>query len=349
MYDNKIEFRYEMPFFKGAAMDSPKTRPSWEFKWRFVAICAVLIIMVALILVVVAVSTDFLQTPEEGQIPPIVWLLLAGVFLITLIVTLSNVIKIMYALQDNTVKLEIMSEALRKNQSVLAEINQVTHLSEAAKAIVFHDSDRQFLIETVLDKLEHKDIDGANEIIDGIANYQGYEELSEHLRTEADKHRGATDQERIEQTIAAIEKLIESCQWIIASTRIEKLISAYPDSKEAKVMRPKLIAKKEERKRVLLNAWDDAVKRHATDRSLEILTELDLYLTPEEGLALQEAARDVFKDKLHNLGIQFSLAVSGEQWDKAIQVGQEIISDFPNSRMSGEIRERMDVLKQRVR
>jgi phage terminase small subunit len=304
--------------------------------------------MATLVLVVVAVSTDFLETSEEGQIPAIVWLLLAGVFLIAIIATLSNVIKIMYALQDNSTKLEIMSEALRKNQSVLEEINQSTHLSEAAKAILFHDSDRQFLIETVLDKLEHQDIDGAYEIIDGLAHYQGYEELSEHLRNEAEKHRGATDQERIEQAKIAIEKLFVSFQWAKASTRIEKLISAYPDSEEAKVLRMSLIDKKEERKKVLLNAWDDAVKRHATDRSLEILKELDLYLTHEEGLALQEAARDVFKDKLHNLGIQFSLAVSGEQWDKAIQVGQEIMRDFPNSRMSEEIRERMDVLKQRV-
>ena len=241
-----------------------------------------------------------------------------------------------------------MSEALKKNQSVLAQINQVAHLSEAAKAILFHDSDRQFLIETVLDKLEHQDIDGAYEIIDGLALREGYEELSEHLRTEAEKHRGATDQERIEQAKATIEKLFESCQWVIASTRIEKLISAYPDSEEAKVMRPRLIEKKGEHKKVLLNAWDDAVRRRATDRCLEILKELDLYLTPEEGLALQETARDVFKDKLHNLGVQFSLAVSGEQWGKAIQIGQEIIRDFPNSRMSAEIRERMDVLKQRV-
>jgi len=335
------------PFFKGAAMDSPQNSPSWEFRWRIVAIYAGFIVLV-LGFIVVTFLTDIFRTSEEGQIPPIVWLLLAGVFIIAIIATLSNIIKIFDALQDNSTKLEVMSEALKKNQSVLAQINQIAHLSEAAKAILFHDSDRQFLIETVLDKLEHQDIDGAYEIIDGLAHYQGYEELSEHLRAEAEKHRGATDQERIEQAKAAIERLFESCQWAKASTRIEKLISAYPESEEVKVLRMSLIDKKEERKRVLLNAWDDAVKRHATDRSLEILKELDLYLTPEEGLALQEAARDVFKDKLHNLGIQFSLAVSGEQWDKAIQVGQEIIRDFPNSRMSEEIREKMDVLKQKV-
>ncbi|MDH4238494.1 MAG: hypothetical protein OEW48_02920 [Phycisphaerae bacterium] len=329
-------------------MDSPKNRPSWEFSWRIITIYVVLMVSV-LIFIVVTFLTDIFHTTEKGQIPPVVWLLLAGVFIFAIIATLSNIIKIFDALQDNSAKLEVMSEALKKNQSVLDQINQIAHLSEAAKSIVFHDSDRQFLIETVLDKLEHQDIDGAYEIIDGLAHYQGYEELSEHLRNEAEKHRGATDQERIEQAKATIERLFESCQWAMASTRIEKLISAYPDSDETKTMRQRLIEKKEERKKVLLNAWDDAVKRRATDRSLEILKELDLYLTPEEGLALQEAARDVFKDKLHNLGIQFSLAVSGEQWDKAIQVGQEIIRDFPNSRMSEEIRERMDVLRQRVR
>ncbi|MHC4727615.1 MAG: hypothetical protein ACYS17_10360 [Planctomycetota bacterium] len=327
-------------------MDSPKNSPSWEFRWRIVIIYVGIIIS-ALVLVVVTFLTDFLKTPE-GQIPPIVWLLLAGAFLIATIATLSNLVKIFDALQDNSTKLEVMSEALKKTQSVLAQINQSTQLSDAAKAILFRDGDRQCLIEAVLDKLEHQDIEGAYEIIDGLAHREGYEELSEHLRNEAEKHRGATDAERIEQAKIAIEKLFQSYQWAKASMRIEKLISAYPDSEETKVLRMSLIDKKEEHKKVLLNAWDDAVRRRATDRCLEILKELDLYLTPEEGLALQEAARDVFKDKLHNLGIQFSLAVSGEQWDKAIQVGQEIMRDFPNSRMSEEIRERMDVLKQRV-
>ncbi|NIP26332.1 MAG: hypothetical protein GWN67_15670 [Phycisphaerae bacterium] len=326
-------------------MDSPRNSPSWEFRWRIVAVYGGLMVL-AIIIIVVTFTTNIFRTNEE--IPSLAWLLLAGVFIIALIATLSKLVKILDAIQDNTAKLEVMTEAVKKSQAVLAEINKITHLSEEAKAIVFQDANKQFLTETVLDKLEHQDIDGAYDIIDGIANCRGYEELAEHLRNEADKHRGATDQERIEQAIKAIEKLFENYQWVIAGTRIERLISAYPDSEEAKAMRQTLIEKKEERKKVLLNAWDDAVKRHATDRSLEILRELDLYLTPEEGLALQKAARDVFKDKLHNLGIQFSLAVSGEQWEKAIQVGHEIMRDFPNSRMSEEIRGKMDVLKQRV-
>jgi hypothetical protein len=73
-----------------------------------------------------------------------------------------------------------------------------------------------------------------------------------------------------------------------------------------------------------------------------------LYLTPNEGLALQEAARDVFRTKLHNLGVQFSLAVSEKQWTQALQTGRQIIRDFPNSRMADEIREKVDILSQKV-
>jgi len=347
MYYNILEFGCRTPFLKGAAMDSPKDRPSWEFSWRIIIVYVGLMVSV-LALIVVTFMTDIFRTSEEGQIPPIVWLLLAGVFIIAIITTLSNLIKIFDAIQDNNAKLEIINETLKKNQSELTEIGRSTHLSEAVKAIVFRDADRQSIREVVLDKLQQQDFDTAYAIIDEIAHRSGYNELAENLRTEVDKNLGATKAERIDGAVAHIKMLLVNYEWARASAQIERLIRAYPNSEEAKEMRQTLIDKKEERKRVLLNAWDNAVKRRATDRSLEILKELDLYLTPEEGLALQKAARDVFKDKLHNLGVQFSLAVSGEQWGKAIQVGQEIIRDFPNSKMSEEIRERMDVLKQKV-
>ncbi len=328
-------------------MDSPTDRPSWEFSWRFVVVYAILIVT-ALLLVVVTFTTDILKTSKEDQVPPLAWLLLTGVFLFAIIITISKLIKLLDAVQDNSVKLERLIDALEKNRTVLEQIDQSSRLSDAAKAMILRDSDRQFVREAVLSKIQQEDLDTAYEIIDDLANRTGYKEMAIQLRAEADKHHGATDQERIEKIIAQIEQLFESYQWVKANIEIEKLIHTFPDSEEAKSMRRKLLIKREERKKLLLNAWDDAVNRRATDRSLEILKELDLYLTPQEAVTLQEAARDVFKDKLHNLGVQFSLAVSGEQWDKALEIGRQIIHDFPNSRMSEEIREKMDVLKQKV-
>jgi len=324
-------------------MDIRKNRFLSRFKWYIVIVYIALMVVVLL-----AILTGIFETPEEGQIPQLVWLLGGFVFLIAVLIMLSKILKILDALQDNSTKLEKITEALEKVRAGLTQINQSTRLSETAKAIAFRDADRQSLREAVLDKLQQQDFDTAYEIIDEIAHRAGYKELAEQLRAEADKYRDATDQERLNQTITHIKMLFEDSQWVKASTQIEKLIRAYPDSEKAKAMRQELLDKKEERKKILLNAWDDAVKRRATDRSLEILKELDQYLTPNEALALQEAARDVFKNKLHNLGVQFSLAVSGKQWAKAVEIGRQIIRDFPNSKMSEEIRERMNILKQKV-
>jgi hypothetical protein len=65
-------------------------------------------------------------------------------------------------------------------------------------------------------------------------------------------------------------------------------------------------------------------------------------------LALQEAARDVFRTKLHNLGVQFAIAVTEKQWIGALEIGQQIINDFPNSKMCEEIRGKLDILQQNV-
>jgi len=268
--------------------------------------------------------------------------------LAALVVTASKATKIFEGLEENNVNLEKVTDALDKTREVLVQINQNTRLSESVKAVVSRDVDKQALREMVFDKLQQQDFDATKEIIEEIANSTPYKELAKQLRAEADGYRNAGNQERISQVIAHIGKLFETYQWAKASALIERLIKAEPLSENAKAMRQQLIDKKNDRKRVLLTAWDDAVKRQATDRSLELLRELDTYLTPNEGLALQEAARQVFRNKLHSLGVQFSLAVSEKRWGKALQTGEEIMQDFPNSKMAEEIREKLDILRDKA-
>jgi len=325
-------------------MNLGKDRPLWRFKWHIVIICIALLAVFLL-----AFFTDIFQTSEIGLVRHLVWLLGALIFLSALLAMLSRVFKILDALRDNSTKLEAVTGALERIRAGLARINQSTRISETAKAIAFRDADRQSLREAVFDKLQQQDFDTAYEIIDEIAHSTTYKELAEQLHAEADKYRDATDAERVNQVIALIEKLFENYQWAKASANIERLIKDYPKSEEAKAMRQKLLDKKQERKKILLTTWDDAVKRQDTDRSLGILRELDLYLTPNEGLALQEAARDVFRNKLHNLGVRFSLAISEKRWDEAVKTGERIMHDFPNSRMAEEIREKWNILKQKLK
>lgn len=243
-------------------------------------------------------------------------------------------------------KFEQINESLAKNRNLLEQIGQGAKLSEAAKTILYRDIDRRQLKASVLEKLHQQDFDATFAMIEDIGRREEYKQLAAELELTANRYRDATDQERVDQVINYIEKLLEQHQWAAAGLQIKRLIKKYPDSQRAQAMGPRLAEKREQRKRELLAEWDEAVKKADTDHSLVILKELDVYLTPSEGLALQEAASEVFKNKLHNLGVQFAIVVSDKHWDKALATGKEIIRDFPNSRMADEIRGKLPILQE---
>ncbi|MEN6574744.1 MAG: hypothetical protein ABFD90_00265 [Phycisphaerales bacterium] len=322
-------------------MDSGKDSQVWRYKWHI----AIIVAAVALVLGL-AIFTDIFQKAESVRRP--VMLLGGAIFLVALLIMLARVSRIVDTLNENSARLEEASKALCHIRDGLMQINHSTRISEAAKSIAFREEDRRSLREAVFERLKQKDFEGAYEIVDEIENHSEYRLLAEQLRRQVDDYRNATEDERVDQGIAEVERLFDACQWVKASLQIESLIRTHPQSEKMKSLRLALVERKEERKRVLLAAWDDAVTRQETDRSLAILRELDMYLTPNEALALQEAAKDVFRTKLHNLGVQFAMAVSDKQWTSALDIGQQIIKDFPNSRMCGEIREKLHVLRQNV-
>jgi hypothetical protein len=314
-----------------------------QYKWHILVVFIAISVLGALIF-----FTDTFQSSESNILSQIVLMLGALLFLIALLVILSRVIKIFDALRDNSKKMEDLTAALEKIHTGLTQINHSTRISETAKAIAFRDADRQSLRQAVFEKLQAQDFDAAVELTDDIAMQPEYIDLAIELRKQVEQYRNATHQERLNQTIANIEKLLDDCQWVDASVQIEGMIKAYPESEQAKAMRQTLIDRKQERKKILLAAWDDAIQNQETDRSLEILKELDQYLSPNEASALQEAASDIFRTKLHNLGMQFSISVTERRWADALDLGERIMRDFPNSKMSEEICSKIEIIKRNV-
>ena len=325
-------------------MNLLRERYPFLFKWYVIVIISAIIIIVLLTL-----FTDVFRGERYQHEPSVIWPLSGLILLIAVVIMLSKLMIMTDLLKNNGAKLDKIAEAMEKNRAVLTQIRKSSSISELAKGIAYRDNDMQTLREAVFDKLQQHDFESALKIIDQITYSTAYTKFAEELRNDVERYRHATDQERENQVIAHIEQLLDNYQWTEASVKIGRLIKAFPGSEKAKQMRQKLVDKKEDRKKTLLSSWDDAVKRQATNESLEILRELDMYLTPNEGLALQEAARDVFRTKLHNLGVQFSLAVSERQWDRALKTGHQIIRSFPNSRMAQEIREKIDVLREKAK
>ena len=52
--------------------------------------------------------------------------------------------------------------------------------------------------------------------------------------------------------------------------------------------------------------------------------------------------------KRENLGVQFKLAVHDREWLRSVAVGEQIIREFPNTRMADEVRSMLDLLRERA-
>ena len=323
--------------------------PLWRFAWHF------LFAFLVLIAVAMAVASSILEDLGQdsgsvevtiSMIGRIAWIaaVVAGFF--SLLLLASEGIK---SIKQNSERLEDLVEMITRNNSLLTGVSQAARLSDGAKQIAFRDTERMELAEAVLGKLHQHDFDETYSMIRTMAAMDKYKALAEQLAKTAERYRNATEKERIDQAIAHIDTLCENYLWNQAVVQIQNLVQAFPYSEQAKAMLRKLRERKDKRKRELLAMWDEAVKSKDTDRSLEILKELDMYLTPTEGLALKESASTVFRTKLHNLGVQFALAVTEKKWASALEAGLQIVRDFPNSRMSHEIRSKMDILQARAR
>jgi len=317
-------------------------KPSWRFHWHWLFAWVILLaILFSFIALFKGTSDRFFMTVAK-------FLLVSGGF-IAVFACLLLLYKVVELLKVNSEKLDNAAEMMSRQNNLLTRISQAAHMSDTAKEIVFRDSEQMELGEAALTKLHQHDFDEADSMINAMSDYPKYKDLASRLKRMAEKYRNATEEGRVNQIIAHIEDLFDQKLWIQAAAQIENLIKTFSYSDKAQSMPTHLRQRKDRQKRELLADWDLAVREKNTDRGLEILKELDSYLSPNEALALRESASTVFKTKLHNLGVEFSVAVAEQNWKKALETGRDIVQNFPNSRMAAEIRSKLDILSERAK
>ena len=324
--------------------ENRKHRHSWQFKWyglfAFITVLGTCLLFIGWILS---------NGETESTLVSVAKTILYGGCFCAIFAALLLAHEYVQTLKKNGERLDNATEMLSRQNNLLIQISKASHMSDTAKEIVFRDSEQMELGEAALTKLHQHDFDESESMINAMSEQPKYKALADRLKRMSEKYHNATEEGRVNQIISYIEDLFEKKLWIQAATQIENLIKMFPYSDKAKTMPNQLRERKDRQKRELLAEWDMAVREKNTDRGLEILKELDLYLTPNEALALRESASTVFKTKLHNLGVEFSMAVTEENWKKALETGRHIVQSFPNSRMAAEIRSKLDILSERAK
>ncbi len=237
---------------------------------------------------------------------------------------------------------------LENQNKLLESLRDVASLSDAAKQVAYRAKDLEALRKAIQEDLGRGDFEAATMLVNEMERRFGYALEADKIREQInDKSRAAIDQ-RVADTVEHVELLLTRYEWDDANRESARLLRLFPTHPEARRLPEKIAIARDGHKRELLKLWKEAVAKDDLDRSLELLHELDQYLSSAEAEAYKESARDVFRKKLQQLGVQFALHVHDKNWHEALKIGRQITDEFPNSRMAAEVRERLPILEEKA-
>ena len=328
-----------------------------RFEWvagiaRVVFIGTAALLVISLVATVAMAVLSLLSPP--GSAEPLLWVLLVVVEVVALMwtVVFYGAVKLMAANQQAAAaaaaRISRVETLLDDTFKSIKELADLAPLSDQAKSLLFRDRELEALREAIHEDLIKQDYAAAEALVETIETKLGFANEAAHLREEIQRSRVATVEEKIDLVVQRIEGLCEEYKWAIAIRESQRVLRLFPENPKVTALPDRIKAARARRKRELLQAYGEAVRKNDVDHGINLLQELDLYLTPQEGAALQESARGVFKARLHNLGVQFAICVTDQRWAGAIAAGEEIIKEFPNSRFAQEVREKMDLLRSRA-
>lgn len=281
------------------------------------------------------------------------WLVVAGGFSVVIASLLMTLMPLLLKMEASLARqlseLRELNRGIEKQTDSLTRIAENTGISDAAKSLAHRSRELESLRKTIREDIANQNWETALKFIDEMEHRFGYKEEADRVREELDSARTDAIHVRLAQAIELIERHFKAHEWDRAQREIERLMNALPGNAKVASLLDRQKILRDQHKQELSAFWKEAMRRSDTDQAIEVLRELDQYLSPAEAHALQSSARHVFKDKLLQLGVQFRFAVTEKRWKDALSTGLELVRDFPNARMANEVREALGTLRERAR
>ena len=221
-------------------------------------------------------------------------------------------------------------------------------LSEGAKRVLHRREERKLLRRAIEQDIQAEDWDAAMVLVKELAERFGYRADAEEFRARVERVRAQNLDRKVIDALTRLDEMIRNRQWAEAYAEAARIHRLYPESHRVDGLRDRVDEARKRYRQDLERRFLLAAQRDEVDQAMVMLKELDQYLTPAEGEQFQEVARGVISKSRENLGVRFKLMVQDHQWQDAIFVGEQIIGEFPNTRMAQEVRDLLPVLRERV-
>lgn len=241
-----------------------------------------------------------------------------------------------------------MQDDVASLAQAMDRFSQHSALSDDARRVLNRKRERELLRRAIEEDMAVGEWDAAMVLVRELAERFGYRADAEEFRRRIDTVRAETVERNITDAISLIDGLIIQRRWDVAYAESGRVTRLFPDSPRVEGLRARVDQARVSYRSDLERRFLLAAQANRAEEALELLRELDGYLTAAEAAPYQELARGVIGKARDNLGAQFKLAVQDKHWRHAADLGEQIIQQFPNSRMADEIRGMIDGIRSRA-
>jgi len=278
--------------------------------------------------------------------------ILTGIVTMILTITSLPICLVMRSSGSSDTEHAIDTDRLRNQLKHLNEaielLNENIILSDDARRVINRRRERELLCKAIEEDIVLEDWDAGLVLVRELAERFGYREEAEGFRVKIDAARSHTTHTKVHDAIKNLDGLVSAHKWDESMTEAARISRVYHESPQVDGLRHRVETAKERYKHDLERQFLVAAQEERIDQAMDLLKEMDQYLTEHEAEQFQEVARGVIGKARENLGVQFKLAVNDKAWDRAADVGQRLIEEFPNSRMASEVRTMIDSIRRRA-
>lgn len=307
--------------------------------------CVLALVAVALFLLFSNLLGEAARDPSPGRAAGIgiVFLLLFASALGALLLLLSGVIR--WALAPLARQLAERDQRLEAN---LEAMREALTMSDVARQLAYADRNRPALMAAVEQAARRGSFEQALKLLDQLADAHGRPPELEALHARVLAARAEHQQGQIARDVANLEALFDRHDWARAADEAARIEQRYPNAPQARGLAERVRQAREDYKHALERRFLEASQRGEVDEAMGLMRELDGYLSEKEVEPFREAARGVVTNVRENLAVQFKLAVHDHEWARAVHVGEQIVEQFPTTKMAEEVNRLIDTLRQRA-
>lgn len=238
-----------------------------------------------------------------------------------------------------------LSGEFQKLREAIEALANEQALSDDARRVLHRQREREMLRAAIEEDIQSRDFPAATTLVKELAERFGYRADAERFRERIEAASFEQQESEVASALASLESLLLDRRWDAAELEANRISRLHPDSPRISGLQHRVYQARRMYKQDLERRFLHAAKEDRVEEAMNLLKELDAYLTEQEGAQYLELARGVIGKARENLGAQFKLALHDRRWPQAADIGERIIEEFPNSRMAEEVRALIDDIR----